>query len=127
VVRILDEEFIIFKNNRYTVLLRRLELSGEPVAHLSIRRNDRETIWDWRDLQRIKNELIGEECEGVQLFPAESRLVDTSNQYHLYVYINPNVRFAFGYNERLVAENPGLGARNRLWSDEERPSDIVPR
>jgi hypothetical protein len=37
-------------------------------------------VHDWRDLQRIKNQLVGPECEAVELYPAESRKVDTANQ-----------------------------------------------
>lgn len=86
------ETFQWWKNNLYTVLLR---LIGQPLpnwppmVHLSIRRNDRRPVTDWRDVQRIKNDLCGPECEGAQLFPAESRLVDTSNQFHLYVLATP--------------------------------------
>ena len=33
-----------------------------PMGHLSIRRIDREPVHDWRDIQRIKNELCGIEA-----------------------------------------------------------------
>jgi hypothetical protein len=69
---------------------------------LSIRRNDREPIMDWRDLQAIKNQLVGCECEAVQLFPAESRLVDSANQYHLLALADPGARFGFGFMFRAV-------------------------
>lgn len=57
-----------------------------PVIHLSIKRLDREPITDWRHKQEIKNMIVGPEFEGVELFPAESRCVDTANQYHLWVF-----------------------------------------
>ncbi len=38
---------------------------------------------DWRGLQRCKTELCGPEWEGVELYPAESRLLDAGNRYHL--------------------------------------------
>jgi hypothetical protein len=50
----------------------------------------------------------------VQLFPAESRLVDTGNEYHLWVYPNPNVRMQIGFKDRFVlgeVANLGVGAR----------------
>jgi len=53
------------------------------MLHLSIKRLDKHPVRDWRHFQRIKNELIGEENEAVELYPAQSRLVDTTNQYHL--------------------------------------------
>src|SRR5262245_60103678 len=60
---------------------------GAVIWHLSIKRVDRQPIMDWRDLQAIKTALCGAEAEGIQLFTAESRVVDTSNQYHLWVFM----------------------------------------
>jgi hypothetical protein len=78
---------ILFHNNRYHVILRKHKnpRPGEPdVIHLSVRDNERSARHDWRDLQRIKNEIVGEEIEMVEVFPRESHLVDMSNQYHLW-------------------------------------------
>lgn len=55
-------------------------------CQLSIKRHDREPARDWRHLQQIKNEILGEEREALELFPRESRLMDTSNQYHLWAF-----------------------------------------
>ncbi|MEQ1858512.1 MAG: hypothetical protein ABMA13_01100 [Chthoniobacteraceae bacterium] len=81
-------------------------LSEPPFLHLDIRRKDGEPCKNWRHFQRIKNELIGPEHEAVELFPAESRLVDTANQYHLWVRADPHYRFPFGLTERLVLSEP---------------------
>ena len=80
----------VFKNDTYMVIVDYSpELSPDihvadilkgEVTYLSIKRNDKEAIRDWRDLQEIKNILVGEENEGVEVFPAESRLVGTSIQ-----------------------------------------------
>lgn len=84
------------------------------MIHLSIKRLDRDTIHDWRDLQRIKNELIGAEHEAVELYSAESRLVDTTNQYHLWVLSDPKAAFPFGWTSRLVSDKASVGmARQR--------------
>lgn len=69
---------------------------------LSIRRLDREPIREWPDLQRIKNELVGPENEGFEIFPAESRLVNSANQFHLYVFKDPSIRIPTGFTTRLV-------------------------
>lgn len=67
---------------------------------------------DWRDFQRIKNELVAPEAEAVELFPAESRLVDTANHYHLWVF--PEYRFPFGMQAREVSgPQPGVDQRPR--------------
>lgn len=116
----------VWMNSRYTVLLRRVqaEPACEPIVHLSIRRNDRRPIANWRDLQRIKNELVGSQCEGLQIFPAEDRLVDTSNQYHLYVFTNPAYRIGIGYRERLVAELPYGNSVQEPFEPHVRPDDL---
>lgn len=96
----------IYLNDVYQVNVRRYpnEVPGKPdLVHLSIKRIDRQCIHDWRDLQEIKNQLVGPECEGVELYPAESRLVDTANQYHIWCINDPTFRFGFGFNERLVS------------------------
>lgn len=74
---------------------------GNEMVWLSLRRNDRKPLSDFRHLQRIKNSLCGEEWEAVQLYPAESRLLDESNQTHLWCY-PPDKPFPFGYLERSV-------------------------
>lgn len=63
---------------------------------ITVQRRDAGHIRDWRDMQRIKNELLGPEREAVELYPAESRLVDTRNTYHLWAV--PEGRgFSFGF------------------------------
>src|SRR6187402_3694185 len=63
----------IFENDIYHVEL----TMTPPYIHLDIRRLDGGPCNDWRNFQQIKNELVGPEYEAVELFPAESRLVDT--------------------------------------------------
>lgn len=89
-----------------------------PMWHVSIKRRDKAPIHDWRDLQEIKNELVGKECEGMELYPAESRLVDTANQYHLFVFHRNSVRFPLGFQERMVTGPDvaeAIGARQRAF------------
>jgi hypothetical protein len=109
-----------WRNNRYLVYVRVLEIDetalGVPGAlWLSIKRLDKLPIHDWRDLQRIKNELCGREREAVEIYPAESRLVDEANQYHLWV-LPPGASAPFGFPERSVSgedEAIAVGARQR--------------
>lgn len=91
-----------FVNDVYRVKMRKTP----PIVHLDISRHDGQPICKWRDLQQIKNELVGPECEAVNLFPAESRLVDTAHQYHLWVIEDPTFRFSFGYHHRIVLPQP---------------------
>lgn len=97
-------------NEIYSVALYRNDApppGWPPMIHLSIKRNDREPIHDWRELQGIKNALVGPEHEGVELYPAEGRKVDTANQYHLWVLANSADCFPFGFATRAVSDDTG--------------------
>jgi len=86
------------------------------ITHLNIRRRDGAAIFDWRHMQRIKTELCGPEREGFQLFPAESRVVDTSNKYHIFVWPEGVRMEGIGWQTRDVQYDerkdvPGLRQR----------------
>ena len=109
----------VYKNDVYQVVVNDVDV-GEgwpPMAHLSIKRIDREPIHDWRDLQEIKNQIVGDECEAVELYPAESRLVDTANQYHLWCIKEAGARFPFGFSERFVTDEAVGKVKQRPGSD----------
>jgi hypothetical protein len=92
----------VYENDAYHVEV----VPRAPFVHLDIRRHDGEPCRSWRELQQIKNELVGPEHEAMELFPAESRLVDTANQYHLWVVANPGYRFPLGFRDRFVLAEP---------------------
>lgn len=76
-------------------------------THLNIRRRDGNVILrDWRHFQKIKNELCGPEREGLELYPAESRLVDSSNKYHIYV-APAGMQIPIGWSTRDVRDDDG--------------------
>jgi hypothetical protein len=87
------------------------------VMHLNIRRRDgSHDTRDWRHFQEIKNQLAGPETEAFEMYPAESRKVDTSNKFHLWVLM-PGERIPCGWDERDVQyeENratPGIRQRS---------------
>ena len=68
---------------------------------LNIRRRDGHPCKDWWHFQQIKNEIMGPECEAVELFPADSRMIDTGNEYHLWGYARAGQRFPFGFHRRV--------------------------
>ncbi len=107
-IRIMDEEDArteLWINDLYQVQVRHMD---DLMVHLNIRRRDGGPILrDWRHFQQIKNELVGPECEAIELYPAESRLVDTSNKYHLYAVKDPTFRFPIGFTERHVSYESG--------------------
>lgn len=89
-----------FINDIYQVQVRTVDY---PLLQLNIRRRDGKPIFrDWRHFQQIKNEIVGPECEAVELYPAEERLVDQGNKYHLFAIADPKFRFPFGWQERTV-------------------------
>jgi hypothetical protein len=114
----------IWANSRYIVVMRECgESPGTgPLIWLSIKGVANDVSHDWRDFQRIKNELVGPEAEAVELYPAESRLVDNANQFHLWAF--PNFRFPFGFSERLVSEGTECVAQ-RPFDEDARPSDLT--
>jgi hypothetical protein len=77
----------------------------DGVIQISYHRHDRAPIRDWRIGQRLKNQLAGPEWEGVEIYPAESRLVDTCNEYHLFCVKTP---LPLGFDYREVATQDQL-------------------
>lgn len=115
-VRDLVEKSVIWVNDKYQVAVRVLgpDPAGGEFIHLSIKRHDKEPCKDWRDFQRIKNQLCGEEAEGLELYPAESRIVDTANQYHLWVFTKHKLEI--GFPEGMKADSKraeDFGAKQR--------------
>lgn len=76
---------------------------------LSIKRHDREPILDWREIQEIKNQLCGEDKEAMMLYPKESRVVDTANQYHLFVFMNEDYIIPCGFMAGVKTDDPNFG------------------
>lgn len=109
----------IFKNDTYQVAMKEIPGSNEfpALIHLSIRRLDREPVRDWRDLQDIKNQLVGPGCEGIELYPAEERVVDTANQFHLWVIKDPLFRFPFGFQTGRKSQENFRNSKQREFND----------
>lgn len=110
-----------YANDRYSVFVREI---GHDALHISFHRHDRAAVRDWRHYQAIKNEVAGPERTAIEVFPPESRLVDTSNEYHLFV-LPPGVAVPFLFAddegpllmqpEDLVATLGRTKARQRAW------------
>lgn len=83
------------------------------VHWLSIRRHDWKPVLDWRDKQAIKNQIAGPECEAAELYPAESRLVDTCNWAHL-ICLPPGEKFPFGWTKGKQTEDCAREAQRPL-------------
>ena len=94
------------------------------ITHLSIKNKDRSAKVDWRNFQYIKNQLVGDENEGCEIYPAESRLVDGANQFHLWIFENTQIRFPFGFDMRVVSEKSFVGETQRPFHYKRKPKDL---
>lgn len=74
-----------YKNLHISVQITDEQTSWGEVVHLWIRRHDMQPIRSWATLQRVKNDLVGPERTAIEVYPAESALVDSANMYHLWV------------------------------------------
>ena len=81
----------MYRNSRYNVAVRRYP----EHIHLAVTSNDYSPRHDWRDFQRIKNELIGPDAEAAELYPSEDRLIDTTNTFHLWSPVGKRLDFGF--------------------------------
>jgi hypothetical protein len=100
----------LFRNGIYQVRRQKLDPTGTVAARaddlndglwLIVSRTDGKAIHDWRHFQRIKNEVAGPEREALEIYPAESRLIDRGNTYHLWV-LPAGERVPFGAGRRSV-------------------------
>lgn len=110
-----------WRNDIYNVSVnRKMNHSfGLEITELSITRHDKQAIHDWRHFQLIKNDVLGENVEAIELYPREERLMDTANTYWLYAF-PVNVIFPLGFTERNVSgqgEATRLGATQREFEE----------
>lgn len=91
----------MYRNSHYNVAVRRYP----EHFHLAIIVNDHSARHDWRDFQRIKNELLGPDAEAVEPYPSEDRLIDTTNTFHLWSPVGQ--RFPFGFDNGRQVESTG--------------------
>lgn len=81
-------------------------------AMLQVCRANGGSVFDWRHLQEIKNMVLGEEWEAVELFPQESRLKDPSNARYLWAVKGrlpfglPGGRFVIDSGEGMAPQRP---------------------
>lgn len=83
-----------WENNRFQVIKRALPAGPwGRVVHLTLRNRDGSRRREWTEFQRVKNELVGPEYDAVEVYPAQERVVDTADHYHLWVLLDQPVPF----------------------------------
>ena len=100
------KNYQIYDSADYRVTVRRYRkgffISNAPYIILGIGRHDDMAIHDWRDMQQIKSALAGPHYEGIELYPDESRLVDTSNYFYMWCVKRGVLRFGLPSERRVV-------------------------
>ena len=78
----------VWENSLYVVAVNRNmnEEFGAEITEIAITRRDKDAIHDWRHFQQIKNDIAGKDCEAIEIYPNEKRLMDTANTYWLYAF-----------------------------------------
>jgi hypothetical protein len=95
-----------WSNGFYEGHLRRYEsgapIGGGPYAIISLTACDQTARHDWREFQQLKTYLVGPEWEGLEMYPAESRLQDPSNCFYLFCF--PLGVIPWGGHDRIVSQ-----------------------
>lgn len=109
----------MFGNDYYMVIVSRMDSTpdGDGFLHLSIKNVDNAPIRDWRHFQRIKDELVGQDREAIELYPRRGRVVDEANQYHLWV-MPAGFEIQIGYRDGQVCD---ADIANRPQFSKQRP------
>ena len=98
------------QHGKYKVVKSVLRI-GEGMVHdqvfdgtvwLCIRHQDGGHLRDWREYQQIKNDLVDPTREGVEIYPAEARVVDTDNLFNLFV-LPQGITLPLGWASRDVS------------------------
>ena len=78
----------VWQNSIYIATVNRKmnEEFGAEITEIAITRRDKDAIHDWRHFQQIKNDIAGKDCEAIEIYPNEKRLMDTANTYWLYAF-----------------------------------------
>lgn len=93
----LSEVTVAHRNKVFAVLERRVE--GAVHLAVSSLSEDRPTWWE---MQRIKNELVGEDATAVEVYPPQSEVVDGADMFHLWVLDGP-LPFTLSTTRRATA------------------------
>ena len=77
-----------YTNNRFVVMIfdHAPVSTGEAIQVLVQRHDNLPILGHWAEMQKIKNEIFGEETTAVEYYPAVSELVDDFNIYWLWIF-----------------------------------------
>lgn len=77
-----------FKNNRYVVMIydNSKTTHGTAISVLVQKLDNTPILGHWKEMQKIKNEIFGEETTAVEYYPKESELIDDHNIYWMWIF-----------------------------------------
>ena len=78
-------ETVPHKNDVFCVLVRTLQ---NGVRHLAVTSLSGIRP-SWHEMQRIKNELCGEDATAVEVYPPASQVIDEADMFHIWVLTAP--------------------------------------
>ena len=108
----------VWRSTDYLAVLYEQRIDGRRRLSVnSVKRNSR-GLWrdgiTWDELQRVKNECLGDDVWCVEVYPAQEKLVNVSNIRHLWVLDGPpETRFP---EERVVSDADAKKALDLLRS-----------
>lgn len=129
-----DQGAEIWGNGKYTVTKHELRQDWETdddaptMMVLGIHTRTRSTVGahDWRHFQRIKNEMAGPEREAVEIYPPESQLVDSANEYWLWV-LPEGESLNFGFRDGRVVQDAHEQPHTVGWTQRKLDPDTAER
>jgi hypothetical protein len=77
-----------FKNTRFVVMVydNSPTSKGEAIRVMVQKHDNTPILNHWSEIQKIKNELFGEEVTAVEYYPAKSQLIDDFNIYWFWIF-----------------------------------------
>lgn len=77
-----------FRNTRYTVMIydNSPTNKGNAIRVMIQKHNDTPILNHWSEIQKIKNEIFGEEVTAIEYYPAKSQLIDDFNIYWIWIF-----------------------------------------
>lgn len=76
---------------------------------------DGQALHDWRDMQQLKNLILGPEYLAVEVFPPESELRDPSNAFYLWFWKPGRRHIGFPPKGRSIKSPDDCLAPQRPW------------
>ncbi len=90
----------VYTDSEFIVEVHGTHVSSPFRCRLVVKRIDKAPVRAWRDLQDIKNEIVGKDAVAIEIYPREDHVTDTGNLYHLWVLRE-------GYEIPVILTPPG--------------------